>query len=83
MITKEELLQKGIDPAEADNIISALEGQKENSSPLEALNKALSDDPEMDSLFKAKKGEGDEGDEGDEGEEEYDEKFMKKRIGPQ
>jgi len=77
MITKEELLQKGIDPAEADKIISALEGQAENSSPLEALNKALKDDSEMDSLFKAaKKGEGDEDDEEDE--EEYDEKFMKK-----
>ena len=77
MITKEELLQKGIDASEADKIISALEAQVENSSPLEALNKALNDDPEMDSLFKAaKKGEGDEDE--DEDEEEYDEKFMKK-----
>jgi hypothetical protein len=75
MITKEELLQKGIDPAEADKIIAALEGQKEDSSPLEALNKALSDNPEMDSLFKAKEGEGDDDDDDD---EEYDEKFMKK-----
>lgn len=75
MITKEELLQKGIDPAEADKIIAALEGQKEDSSPLEALNKALSDSPEMDSLFKAKEGEGDDDDDDD---EEYDEKFMKK-----
>lgn len=78
MITKEELLQKGIDASEADKIISALEAQTENSSPLEALNKALSDDPEMDSLFKAKKGEGDEDEDDEEKDEEYDEKFMKK-----
>jgi len=78
MITKEELLQKGIDASEADKIISALEAQVENSSPLEALNKALNEDSEMDSLFKAaKKGEDDGDDEDDDG-EEYDEKFMKK-----
>lgn len=75
MITKEELLQKGIDPDEADKIISALEGQKENSSPLEALKKAIDKEPETGNLFKAKKGEGEEDDEDD---EEYDEKFMKK-----
>jgi hypothetical protein len=77
MITKEELLQKGIDPDEVDKIISALEGQSENSSPLEALNKALNENPEMD-LFKAKKGEGDEDEDDEEDGEEYDEKFMKK-----
>jgi len=75
MITKEELLQKGIASEEVDKIISALEGQTENSSPLEALNKALNDDSEMDSLFKAKEGEDDEDDEDG---EEFDEKFMKK-----
>jgi len=78
MITKEELLQKGIDASEVDKIISALEAQTEDSSPLEALNKALNDNPEMDSLFKAKKGEGDEDEDDEEDGEEYDEKFMKK-----
>ena len=80
MITKEELLQKGIDPAEVDTIISALEAGQGEDSSLIALQKALGNEDKMDSLFKAKggkeKGESDEDEDGDD--EEYDEKFMKK-----
>lgn len=76
MITKEELLQKGIDPAVADEILAKLE-QSDDSSPLEALNKALAGEVELD-LFKAK-GEGDDGDGDDEG-ADYDEEYMKKYM---
>lgn len=72
MITKEELLQKGIDPVVADEILASMESE-ENSSPLEALKKAVEKKPETGDLFKAKEGEDDEDED-----EEYDEKFMKK-----
>lgn len=72
-MTKEELLQKGISEEVADEIVAAFTDSNENS--LQALTKALDDEP-MGDLFKAKGGK-DEEDE-DEEDEEYDEKFMKK-----
>jgi len=81
MITKEELLQKGIDPEKADMIIAALEGQKDDSSPLALLKAEMDGGSEMDTLFKAKgegKGDGD-GDEDDD-ESDYDEEYMKKYM---
>jgi len=77
MITKEELLQKGIDSVVADEILARIESD-ENSSPLEALKKAVDRGSDMETLFKAKKGEGDEEEDEDEDGEEFDEKFMKK-----
>lgn len=80
MITKEELLQKGIDPEKADMIIAALEGQKDDSSPLALLKAEMSGGSE-ELLFKAKgegKGDGD-GDEDDD-EADYDEEYMKKYM---
>lgn len=77
MITKEELLQKGMTPEDADEIL-AKAGTPENSSPLEALKKAIEREDDMETLFKAKKGEGEEEEDDDDEDEEYDEKFMKK-----
>ena len=75
-MTKEELLQKGISDDVANEIIASFsETSQDEVTPLEALQKALKeDDPEMENLSKAEKGE----DDSEEGKEEYDEKFMKK-----
>jgi len=81
MITKEELLQKGIDPEKADMIIAALEGQKDDSSPLALLKAEMDGGSEMDTLFKAKgegKGDGDGDDDDDDA--DYDEEYMKKYM---
>lgn len=81
MITKEELLQKGIDPEKADMIIAALEGQKDDSSPLALLKAEMSGGSE-ELLFKAKgegKGDGD-GDDDDDDDADYDEEYMKKYM---
>ena len=80
MITKEELLQKGIDPEKADMIIAALEGQKDDSSPLALLKAEMSGGSE-ELLFKAKgegKGDGDGDDDDDDA--DYDEEYMKKYM---
>jgi hypothetical protein len=78
MLTKEEMLQKGISEEEADQILSAFEPGSEED-PLQALNKAISGDSEEDlftSLNKADDGEGEE----EEGKEGYDEEYMKKYM---
>ena len=82
-MTKEELLellQKGITEDVADEIIAAFSDSEDEDS-LQALQKALEDNPDknMDDLVKAaKKGGDEEGDEGDD--DDYDEKFMKKYM---
>lgn len=81
MITKEELLQKGIDPEKADMIIAALEGQKDDSSPLALLKAEMDGGSEMDTLFKAKgEGKGDEDGDDEDDESDYDEEYMKKYM---
>ena len=75
-MTKEELLQKGVSDEAADEIMSAFSDENVEDNSLLALQKALDGDPEMDSLFKAEKKEGDEKDEDD----EYDESYMKKHM---
>ena len=80
MLTKEQLLQKGISPAVADEILAAANNQEDSS--LLALQKALKGD-DMDSLFKAGEGNGgqdpdDNGDDDDDYDEEYMKKYMKK-----
>lgn len=77
IISKEELLEKGIPEEKADEIISALSTEETADEPLQALQKALGDDPEMDTLFKAK---GEDEDSDDDDEKEYDEKYMKKYM---
>lgn len=76
-MTKDELLQKGIDPEVADEIIAAFEETTDGNS-LSALQKALDDDG-MDSLFKAKGGKGKE-EEDDEDDEDYNAEYMKKHM---
>jgi len=78
MLTKEELLLKGVLEDVADEIIASFSEDPDTS--LQSLEKAL-DGPETDDLFKA--GKGDEGEDEDEGEnededKEYGKKFMKK-----
>lgn len=82
MITKKELLAKGIDPATADEILASMD--RENDSPLANLRKAMNGENEMNSLFKAEHSEPD-GDEdgdgdGDGDEDDYDEEYMKKYM---
>jgi hypothetical protein len=80
MITKEELLQKGIDPAEADVIMAALENQNnENSSPLALLKAEMDGGSEMDTLFKAK-GEMEGDTDNEDGDDDYDEAYMKRYM---
>lgn len=85
MITKEELLQKGISPEVADEIISSMaDGGSDGDvdSPLDALAKALNDDGQ-ESLFKADKGDDDDDEDEDDkkdDDEEYDEEYMKKHM---
>jgi hypothetical protein len=76
MLTKEELLQKGIPEETADEIIAAFTDSQDNDSLL-ALQKALEVSPDSEDLFKAAKGDGkdDDDDDGD-----YDEEYMKKYM---
>lgn len=75
MLTKEELLQKGISEDVADEIIAAAESDGSPENSLQALEKALNNE----TLFKAKGGDDDEGDEEEEG-SDYDESYMKKYM---
>ena len=81
MVTREELLAKGLTVAQVDEILSATEGQDDSS--LTALKKAL--EPKKDEgLFKAEGGEK-EGDEADDKEpdgdaDDYEEKYMRKHM---
>lgn len=77
MLTKEELLQKGVPEEAADEIISAFSEGNNDQDPIDALQKALVDDPDMDHLIKAdKEGDMDKKD----NEDEYDESYMKKYM---
>lgn len=75
MLTKEELLQKGISESVADEIISAFSEEEDNS--LQALQKALDDDPAMDDLIKA---DGGDSKNSDDEKDDYDESYMKKYM---
>jgi len=77
MLTKEELLEKGLSDEVADEVIASF--SDENEDPLQALNKAINDEPEMDTLFKADEGEAKKSEKEDE-DDDYDEKFMKKHM---
>lgn len=79
MITKEELLQKGMSEADADEIISKLETDSEdNENSLQALQKALdSNDSNEEILSKA---DGGDEEESEGKEDDYDEKYMKKYM---
>jgi len=75
MLTKEELLEKGLSEEVADEIISSFNDSSEESTPLSDLRKALEDeDSEMESLFKA---EDEEDEEEEEKEEKGDAEYMK------
>jgi len=78
MITKEELLQKGISEEIADEIISKIDSEEDESS-LQLLQKALGD-PKVEDLSKADGGdeEGDQDDDDDK--DDYNEKYMKKHM---
>jgi hypothetical protein len=81
--TREDLLQKGVDPAVADEIVSALADSTD--APLAALEKALNGDEPTDTLIKASHVEPDDDDKGKKGEkdgddDDYDEKYMKKYM---
>jgi|WetSurMetagenome_2_1015567.scaffolds.fasta_scaffold03660_5 hypothetical protein len=84
MLTKDELLQKGISPEVADEIVASFEDSDDNS--LQALEKAINGE-QMDSLFKAKEGkdanesnEKEEEEDEDEGKKGYSEEYMKKHM---
>jgi len=78
MLTKDELLAKGVSEEVADQVIAALQDGNADDDSLQALQKAL-EDPEMDSLFKAEKG-GDDNKGGDEDEDkDYNEEYMKRK----
>jgi hypothetical protein len=80
MITKEELLQKGIDPATADEILASMD--RSNDSPLQALKKAMSGESEEQTLFKAFEKPGDDEDdkEPDGDGDDYSKKYAKKHM---
>jgi|GEM_PF-3034821 hypothetical protein len=80
MLTKEELLQKGIPEKTADEIIAAFTDSQDNDSLL-ALQKALEVSPASEDLFKAAKGDGkDKEPDDDEDDKDYDEEYMKKYM---
>jgi hypothetical protein len=80
MLTKEELLQKGIPEKTADEIIAAFSDSQDNDSLL-ALQKALEVSPDTgEDLFKAAKGDDKGKDSDDEDDEDYDEEYMKKYM---
>lgn len=76
MLTKDELLSKGISPEIADEIIAGFSDDTPDDS-LQALQKAITDDPDMDILEKAG---GNADPEKDEGDEDYNEEYMKKYM---
>jgi hypothetical protein len=91
MLTKEELLEKGVPESAADEIIAAFEDGNADENSLQALAKALEKNPEEDLLKagnggddddeKGSKGKGKKDDDDDEGEEgEYNEKYMRKHM---
>lgn len=82
MLTRAQLLAKGISEADADEILSSYEDS--GSNPLESLRKAL-DGGEESALFKADDGDEDDekedgAKEGDDDDEGYDEEYMKKYM---
>jgi len=82
MLTKEEMLQKGIPEKTADEIIAAFEDSQDNDSLL-ALQKALEVSPDTgEDLFKAAKGDGKgkDSEDDDDDDEDYDEAYMKKYM---
>lgn len=80
MLTKEELLHKGVPEDQLDTAIAVLEylEDSDNDDSLSALNKALDGDPSMEDLSKA--GKGDEDDKDDDYNEEYMKKYMKRYM---
>jgi hypothetical protein len=81
LLTKEELLQKGISEEDADEIMAKASAEPTQEDNLQALQKALdedSPDATMDNLEKAE----DEGEkeEDEEEKDEYNEKYMKKYM---
>lgn len=80
MLTKEELLQKGISAEVADEIIAAAASDEGSENSLQALEKAIST-PEEGELFKAKGGkEKGEGEDEDDEDSDYDEAYMRKYM---
>jgi len=81
MLTKEELLEKGLSEADVDEIIAAFESKTPENS-LQLLEKALnSDGDDKTPLKKAKELEEDEPEKGKEGEEDdYKPEYMKKYM---
>jgi len=82
LLTKEELLQKGISETDADEIMAKASAEPTKEDNLQALQKALdedSPDATMDNLEKAEDEGGKEEDEEDE-KDEYNEKYMKKYM---
>lgn len=77
MLTKDELLRKGISEEVADEIIAAADSDGDSENSLQALEKAISGDVENGLLFKAKGGEEEEE---EEEEEEYNEEYMRKYM---
>jgi hypothetical protein len=87
MLTKEELLQKGVSEAVADEIIAsaALESKEDPENSLQLLEKALNEgsdtkgqeEPGEEPLAKAKEEKEKKDDSED---EDYDEKYMKKHM---
>lgn len=78
MLTKEELLEKGLSEADADEIIAAFES-KDPENSLQLLEKALNEGNVNEPLNKAKKESEDENDE-DKKEEDYNPEYMKKYM---
>ena len=86
MLTKEELLAKGITEQAADEILAAFDENPESANSLELLEKALNKDSDTsESLFKAAKKDKDDDDDDDDDDEagkkdDYDEEYMKKHM---
>lgn len=86
MTLKEELLQKGIDPAIVEEMINLAESGKSGDA-IEALAKALSNTGGQQDLFKADDEDDDDDDsmsdddnDDDDDDDGYDEKYMKKNM---
>jgi hypothetical protein len=76
MLTKEELLQKGISEDVADEILAAASTDADNENSLQTLEKALND-PGYQDLFKANGGDDEEDEDED---KDYDESYMRKYM---
>jgi hypothetical protein len=84
MLSKDELLQKGVSEEVANEIIAAFEADPQDENSLLALQKALDGSDETDQTLSKAKGDDKDKDgkdkEPDDDDDDYNEKYMKKHM---